>query len=98
MPKTPTEFISLRKNDLFTKPLDILQKTVDIPPVKTSHNVSISEYLTIEGTDIDDIIRSSGLDASTVAMLLIELEMDEKIIRLPGNKIALNGKNLKVRR
>ena len=49
-------------------------------------------------TDIDDIIRSSGLDASTVAMLLIELEMDEKIIRLPGNKIALNGKNLKVRR
>ncbi len=75
-----------------------MQKTVDIPPVKTSHNVSISEYLTIEGTDIDDIIRSSGLDASTVAMLLIELEMDEKIIRLPGNKIALNGKNLKVRR
>ena len=60
--------------------------------MKTSHNVSISEYLTIEGTDIDDIIRSSGLDASTVAMLLIELEMDEKIIRLPGNKIALNGK------
>lgn len=98
IPEAPSEFISLRKNDLFTKPLDILQKTVDIPPVKASHNVSILEYLTAEGTDTDDIIRSSGLDASTVAMLLIELEMDEKIIRLPGNKIALSGKNLKVRR
>lgn len=84
--------------DLFTKTLDNLQKTADIPPVKNCDKNSILAYLSAEGTDTDEIIRSSGLDAPSVAMLLIELEMEDKIIRLPGNKIALTGKNMKVRR
>ncbi len=84
--------------DLFTKPLDNLQKTADIPPVKNCDKNSILAYLSAEGVDTDEIIRSSGLDAPSVAMLLIELEMEDKIIRLPGNKIALTGKNMKVRR
>ena len=84
--------------DLFTKPLDNLQKTADIPPVKNCDKNSILAYLSAEGTDTDEIIRSSGLDAPSVAMLMIELEMEDKIIRLPGNKIALTGKNMKVRR
>ena len=86
------------KCDLFTKTLDNLQKTADIPPVKNCDKNSILAYLSAEGTDTDEIIRSSGLDAPSVAMLLIELEMEDKIIRLPGNKIALTGKNMKVRR
>ncbi len=84
--------------DLFIKPLDILQKTADIPPVKNCDKNSILAYLSAEGVDTDELIRCSGLDAPRLAMLLIELEMEDKIIRLPGNKIALTGKNMKVRR
>lgn len=64
--------------DLFTKTLDNLQKTADIPPVKNCDKNSILAYLSAEGTDTDEIIRSSGLDAPSVAMLLIELEMEDK--------------------
>ena len=94
----PLKIPSFDKCDLFTNPLDNFQKTADIPPVKENTKGSILEYLSAEGVDTDEIIRSSGLDAPTVAMLLIELEMEDKIIRLPGNKIALTGKNMKVRR
>ncbi len=94
----PLKIPSFNKCDLFTKPLDNFQKTTDIPPVKKNTKSSILEYLSAEGIDTDEIIRNSGLDAPTVAMLLIELEMEDKIIRLPGNKIALTGKNMKVKR
>lgn len=94
----PKQTFTARKNDLFTKPLDNLQKTADIPPIKDCNQNSILSYLSIEGIYTDEIIRSSGLDAASVAMQLIELEMEDKIIRLPGNKIALSGKNMKVRR
>lgn len=78
--------------DLFTMPLDNLQKSVDIPPIKSRDKNTLLTYLSAEGVDADELIRSSGLDAPTVALLLIELEIEEKIIRLPGNKIALTGK------
>lgn len=74
------------QQDLFTKPLDNLVKTVDIP--KDPQN-RIEELLSIEPADIDEVIRVSGLDTATVMMQILDLEMSGKIVRLPGNKIVL---------
>lgn len=49
----------------------------------------IIDYLNYEGIYVDDIIRASGLDASTIAMKLLELELDGKLVRMSGNKVAL---------
>jgi len=78
--------------DLFIKPLDFSEKTADIS------SIDILTYLGTEGTDIDEVIRTSGLDAATVSMQIIDLEMEDKIVRLPGNKIALNAKKMKVKK
>ncbi len=40
-------------------------------------------------SNIDDLIRESGLDAGTVVNLLLELELAGTIERLPGHKVAL---------
>ena len=93
LPSSPLPRSTERQSaDLFTMPLDNLQKSVDIPPIKSRDKNTLLTYLSAEGVDADELIRSSGLDAPTVALLLIELEIEEKIIRLPGNKIALTGK------
>lgn len=74
--------------DLFTKPLDNSVKTTDIPTCSMS---GIEAFLSTDPVDIDEIIRYSQLDTATVSMQLLDLEMQGKIIRLPGNKISLNG-------
>ena len=84
-----------QENDLFTNSLDNLQKTVDIPPITSVDKNLILEYLSAEGCDADELIRLCKTDAQSLAMVLIELEMEDKIIRLPGNKIALTGKKRK---
>ncbi len=84
-----------QENDLFTNSLDNLQKTVDIPPVTSADKNLILEYLSAEGCDADELIRLCKTDAQSLAMVLIELEMEDKIVRLPGNKIALTGKRRK---
>lgn len=83
---------------LFTKPLDILQKTVDIPSIIKSDTLSVLDFLSYEATAVDEIIRSSGIDVASVAMQLIDLEMEDKIIRTPGNKVALKIKKVKEKR
>ena len=74
--------------DLFTKPLDNYAKTADIP---TCPHLPIADFLSAAPADIDEIIRCSGLDAATVMMQILDLELSGRIIRLPGNKIALSG-------
>ncbi len=53
------------------------------------NNGKIIDYLNYDGIYVDEIIRTSGLDASTVAMELLELELEGRIIRQAGNKVAL---------
>lgn len=84
----------LKQGDLFAKPLDKGTKTTDIPdtqsPLLSSpEQADILQYLTPEGVGIDEIIRSSGLDSSTLSLRLLELELDGKIEYLAGNKVAL---------
>lgn len=78
--------------DLFTNALDNCTKTTDI---STNPKYPIEDFLSAEPADIDEIIRCSELDTATVMMQILDLEMEGKIIRLPGNKIALSGKTRK---
>lgn len=48
----------------------------------------IYSLLHSQGVDIDELVSQSGLDIQTVNTLLSELELDGKIERLTGNKIA----------
>lgn len=91
----PLHIHKTQESDLFTNSLDNLQKTVDIPPIASADKNLILEYLSAEGCDADELIRLCKTDAQSLAMVLIELEMEDKIIRLPGNKIALTGKKRK---
>lgn len=50
---------------------------------------SVIDCLNSEGVYVDEIIRSSGLDASEVSLELLKLEMEGRIERQPGNKVAL---------
>ena len=47
------------------------------------------DFLTVDGTDIDEIIRMSGKDAQIIAAEISELELSGVVKRCPGNKIAL---------
>lgn len=81
--------------DLFTKPLDNCLKTADIP---TCPQLPIVDFLSTVPSDIDEIIRCSKLDTATVMMQILDLELSGKIVRLPGNKIALSGSKEKENR
>lgn len=75
-----------RELELFDKPLDKVKNNADIPQKKT---VPLTEFLTYDGVYVDELIRSSGLSAAELSVALLELEMDNKIERQPGNKVAL---------
>ena len=85
-------FIKPRTQDLFAAPIDISEKTADIPQQSSAAD-SLLNLLDFEGVYVDEIIRRSGLDASSLSLLLLELEMDGKIERRAGNKVALIKSN-----
>ena len=60
----------------------------DLCPQKTE-KTKIIDYLNHSGVYVDEIIRASGLDAATVSLELLELELSGKIVRQPGNKVVL---------
>jgi DNA processing protein len=73
--------------DLFEYSLDKKENNKD----SASNNDEYDKLLSLiseAGEDIDDVIRASKIPAEQVLMMIVELELDNKIIRLPGNKIA----------
>ncbi len=56
---------------------------------------SLVDFLTVDGVDIDELIRLSGKTAQEVFGEILELELSGVAERLPGNKIALTGEELK---
>lgn len=72
------------QNDLFTPPLDNTAKSDNIP-----QQTSVIDFLTADGVYIDEIIAASPLDSAAVATELLELELEGKVARLPGGKVAL---------
>ena len=79
------------QDDLFAKPLDKVKNNVDIPqqPDTSKSELKVIDCLTAEGVYVDEIIRATGLDSATVSLELLELEMDGRIERQVGNKVAL---------
>lgn len=49
----------------------------------------LAEFLTVDGVDIDELIRLTGQNSSTVANQILELELSGVVRRISGNKIAL---------
>ena len=86
IPRTPRPV----QTDLFVKPLDKESKTADIPDTASpDRETDILSLLTPAGGYVDDLIRVSGLDSAAVSLRLLELEMEGRIERQVGNKVAL---------
>ncbi|MFP3023084.1 MAG: DNA-protecting protein DprA, partial [Wolbachia sp.] len=49
----------------------------------------IVDHINSVPVDIDELILASGLSANIALMALLELELENKIERSPGNKISL---------
>lgn len=86
IPRTPRPV----QTDLFVKPLDKESKTADIPDTSSpDRETDILSLLTPAGVYVDELIRVSGLDSAAVSLRLLELEMEGRIERQVGNKVAL---------
>lgn len=86
IPQTPRPV----QTNLFVKPLDKESKTADIPDTASpDRETDILSLLTPAGVYVDELIRVSGLDSAAVSLRLLELEMEGRIERQVGNKVAL---------
>lgn len=86
IPQTPRPV----QTDLFVKPLDKESKTADIPDTASpDRETDILSLLTPAGVYVDELIRVSGLNSAAVSLRLLELEMEGRIERQVGNKVAL---------
>ena len=88
---SPIEFTSrksknLETADLFDYSLDNQENNSDISK-QDDYSVLLS-LLSEKGESIDAVIRNMNLPTEQVLRMIVELELDNKIIRLPGNKIA----------
>lgn len=77
---------NLETADLFEYSLDNQENNSDISE-QDNYSVLLS-LLSEKGENIDAVIRHMNLPAEQVLTMIVELELDNKIIRLPGNKIA----------
>jgi len=82
----PHKKIIPEQSDLLTIPLDNETKIDNIPQKKTS---AVIDFITVDGVLVDEIIETSGLDSATVNAELLYLELEGKISRQSGNKVAL---------
>ncbi len=89
---TPKEFIStkpkkIETTELFEYSLDNNKINSDSASNVDSDSVLLS-LLSETGVDIDELIRQISAPAEDVLMQIMELELEGKLVRLPGNKIA----------
>ena len=88
---TPVEFTTNKNKDIetadmFEYSLDNQQNNSDI--AKQDKYSALLSLISEQGENIDDIIHNIKLPTETVLAMIVELELDNKIIRLPGNKVA----------
>lgn len=89
---SPVQFVSQKKNisetaDLFEYSLDNVENNSDISE-KTDEYSKLLSLISESGEGIDELIRASGLPTEQVLIMLMELELEDRITRLPGNKVA----------
>lgn len=75
------------KLDLFEYSLDNNKNNLDIAEQCDEHAKLLS-LISASGEDIDELIRASGLAADKVLTMIVELELEDKVVRIPGNKVA----------
>ena len=80
-------------SDLFEYSLDNQENNSDIPEQKEELEqedkyTKLLSLISASGEDVDELIRAMQLPTEEVLMTIVELELDNKIIRLPGNKVA----------
>ncbi len=56
---------------------------------KKNNLPSLISFLTVDGVQIDDLIRATGKDASVLASEILDLELSGEVRRLSGGRIAL---------
>ena len=67
----------------------LLEANIIETPKEENCQRKIIDYLNFDGVYVDEIIRASKMSEAEVALELLELEMDGKIERQSGNKVAL---------
>lgn len=77
----------VEKQDLFEYSLDNEKNNKDIADNVDEYSKLLS-YISEEGIDVDEIIRLTSHSAEEVLMMIMELELEGKLVRLPGNKVA----------
>ncbi len=92
---TPVEFVpqKIKKTetaDLFEYSLDKEKNNSDISEQDDEH-VQLLSLISESGEDIDELIRTSDLPTEKVLTMIVELELEGKIMRLPGNRVAKKG-------
>ena len=83
----PRKIKKVEMTDLFEYSLDNNENNKDIAKSDDKYTKLLS-LISEDGEDIDDIIRVSKMPAEDILVMIMELELENKIIRLPGNKIA----------
>ncbi len=73
--------------DLFEYSLDNPQNNSDIPEQDDEH-LKLLSMISESGEDIDELIRTSGLPPEKILTMIVELELEDKVMRLSGNKVA----------
>lgn len=86
------EFVSEKAHkpetaDLFEYSLDNAKNNSDISEENDEHSKLLS-LISESGEGVDELIRASGLPTEQVLIMLMELELEDKITRLPGNRVA----------
>ena len=73
--------------DLFEYSLDNVKNNTDISEQQDEYGQLLS-FISESGEGIDELIRAINLPTEKVLIMIMELELEGKIIRLPGNKVA----------
>lgn len=75
------------EENLFEYSLDNTKNNSDSAQVDDEYSKLLS-LISESGEDIDELIRACNLPTEKVLTMIVELELDDKVIRIPGNKIA----------
>lgn len=78
-----------RKSHPRQKALVFAANDANLAAETNNADLKIIDYLNHDGVYVDEIIRQSGLSPAEVALQLLELEMNGRIERQSGNKVAL---------
>lgn len=73
---------------MFEYSLDNTENNSDIPEQSGDEYSKLLSLVSASGEDVDELIRAMGLPTEKVLTMIVELELDDRLMRLPGNKVA----------